>query len=172
MSALMIGAGLIAIATITPGPNNLLVMRIAARSGFMSALPTMAGVVAGGLAMWALVMAGASVAFQAQPHLYTAITIAGGAYLCWMGARLIVETFAPSDRSQPVQTSVLPSSAVALFGFQFLNPKSWVLVLTVTGACAYFCVNGILDRPRSRERLAFGGMCALGRRTPSDPKRK
>ncbi len=134
MSALMIGAGLIAIATITPGPNNLLVMRIAARSGFMSALPTMAGVIAGGLAMWALVMAGASVAFQAQPHLYTAITIAGGAYLCWMGARLIAETFAPSGRSQPVQTSVLPSSAVALFGFQFLNPKSWVLVLTVTAA--------------------------------------
>ncbi|MBT2766692.1 LysE family translocator [Stenotrophomonas sp. ISL-67] len=134
MSALLIGAGLIAVATITPGPNNLLVMRIAARSGFMSALPTMAGVVAGGLAMWALVMAGANTAFQAEPRLYAVITIAGGAYLCWMGARLVVETFAPSGRPQPARTSVRPSSAVALFGFQFLNPKSWVLVLTVTAA--------------------------------------
>jgi threonine/homoserine/homoserine lactone efflux protein len=134
MSALMIGAGLIAVATITPGPNNLLVMRIAARSGFMSALPAMAGVVTGGLAMWALVMAGASAAFQALPHLYNVITIGGGAYLCWMGVRLIVETFAASGRSQPAETSVRPNIAVALFGFQFLNPKGWVLVLTVTAA--------------------------------------
>ena len=134
MSALMIGAGLIAVATITPGPNNLLVMRIAARSGFMSALPAMAGVVAGGLAMWALVTAGASVAFQDQPRLYTVITIAGAAYLCWMGARPIVGTFAASGRSLPAETSVRPNSPMALFGFQFLNPKGWVLVLTVTAA--------------------------------------
>ena len=41
MSALLIGAGVIAVATITPGPNNLLVMRIAARTGFVSALPAL-----------------------------------------------------------------------------------------------------------------------------------
>ena len=63
MSVLMIGAGLLAVASVTPGPNNLLVMRIAARSGFKSAIPAMAGVVAGGLTMWALVMSGVSVAF-------------------------------------------------------------------------------------------------------------
>lgn len=134
MSVLMIGAGLLAVASVTPGPNNLLVMRIAARSGFKSAIPAMAGVVAGGLTMWALVMSGVSVAFQARPHLYRAISITGGMYLCWMGARLIVDTFVPSDRSQPALAGVGPSSAVALFGFQFLNAKSWVLVLTVSAA--------------------------------------
>ena len=134
MNAFMIAAGLVATATITPGPNNLLVVRIAARSGFMGALPAVAGVVAGGVAMLALVMAGASVAFEAEPRLYTAITFAGGAYLCWMGARLVLDTLVPSGRLRPDQRNGQPSSAVALFGFQFLNPKSWIMVLTVTAA--------------------------------------
>lgn len=132
MSALLIGAGVIAVATITPGPNNLLVMRIAARSGFVSALPAVAAIVAGGLGMWAMVAAGASTAFQTVPHLYALMTLAGGAYLCWMGARLVLETLRPPEKRVPTPTSVRQGSVVALFCFQFVNPKSWVLVLTVT----------------------------------------
>ncbi|HVR81220.1 MAG TPA: LysE family translocator [Luteimonas sp.] len=133
MDALMIGAaGLIAVAAITPGPNNLIVMRAAAHSGFMGALPAIAGIVAGGLAMLLLVMAGADVVFAAEPRLHRVITVGGGVYLCWLGVSLVMGGFAKPGAHGVTPARTLPAGAAALFGFQFLNPKSWVMVLTVT----------------------------------------
>lgn len=133
MDALLTGvAGLIAVAAITPGPNNLVVMRTAAEAGFIAALPAIAGIVAGGLAMLALAMAGIGALFAHEPRLYPAVALAGGAYLCWLGARLVMDSFAPA-RTAPAATA-LPAGAKSLFAFQFVNPKGWVMVLTVTAA--------------------------------------
>jgi threonine/homoserine/homoserine lactone efflux protein len=134
MNALIAAAGLVTVAAITPGPNNLVVMRAAVHSGFMGALPAIAGVVAGGLAMLLLVMAGAGVLFAAEPRLYSLITYGGGAYLCWLGAVLVRDSFANPSGNIAIPARALPASAVGMFGFQFLNPKSWVMVLTVTSA--------------------------------------
>lgn len=131
----MIGAaGLITVAAITPGPNNLIVMRAASHSGFMGALPAIVGILTGGLAMLLLVMAGAGVVFAAEPRLYSVITVGGGAYLCWLGASLVMGSFAKPGAHGVTQARALPAGAAALFSFQFLNPKSWVMVLTVTAA--------------------------------------
>lgn len=131
MDALMAGvAGLVAVAAITPGPNNLVVMHAAAQAGFTAALPAITGILAGGLAMLALAMAGIGVLFANEPRLYSAVAVGGGAYLCWLGVRLVMDSFAP-PRAQAAAPR-LPTGAAALFAFQFLNPKSWVMVLTVT----------------------------------------
>ncbi|MGY0798555.1 LysE family translocator [Lysobacter sp. A286] len=135
MDALMIGAaGLIAVAAITPGPNNLIVMRAASHSGFMGALPAIGGIVAGGLAMLLLATAGAGVAFAAAPRLQHVITVGGAVYLCWLGVSLVMGSFARPDAHGMTSARSLPAGTAALFGFQFLNPKSWVMVLTVTSA--------------------------------------
>lgn len=134
MDVVMIGvAGLIAVAAITPGPNNLVVMRVAAQAGFVAVLPAITGIVAGGLVMLALAMAGAGVLFATEPRLYRVIAIGGAGYLCWLGATLVMESFAPPGGARPASTG-LPTRAAALFGCQFLNPKSWVMVLTVAAA--------------------------------------
>ena len=135
MDALMIGAaGLIAVAAITPGPNNLIVMRAASHSGFMGALPAIVGIVAGGLAMLLLVIAGVGVLFAAEPRLYPLITIGGGVYLYWLGVGLVKDSFVDPGGHRTTPARALPVGAVGLFGFKFLNPKSWVMVLTVTSA--------------------------------------
>ena len=54
MQALIASATLVFAAAITPGPNNFLVLRIALENGVRAALPAIAGVVLGGLAMLAL----------------------------------------------------------------------------------------------------------------------
>lgn len=133
IDVLMAGvAGLVTVAAITPGPNNLVVMHAAARTGFAGALPAIAGIIAGGLAMLALAMAGIGVLFANEPRLYLAVAFGGGLYLCWLGARLVIASFA--SRRVQAATRELPTTALALFGFQFLNPKAWVMVLTVTAA--------------------------------------
>lgn len=134
MDALIGVAGLVAVAAITPGPNNLVVMRTAAHSGFMGTLPAIAGIVAGGLAMLLLVIAGVGVLFAAEPRLYSLITVGGGVYLCWLGVGLVKDSFVDPHGHRATPARALPIGAVGLFGFQFLNPKSWVMVLTVTSA--------------------------------------
>jgi hypothetical protein len=58
MNALMAVAGFITVAAVTPGPNNLVVMRTAMRAGILGALPAIAGVVVGGIVLLSLATLG------------------------------------------------------------------------------------------------------------------
>ena len=129
MDALIGTAGLVIAATLTPGPNNLVVMRAAARAGFAAVLPAIAGIVLGSLALLALMVAGAGAVFEAEPRVQAALAVAGCLYLVFLGARLL----AGGAGDQPSEEA-LPAGVAGLFAFQFLNPKSWVLVLTATAA--------------------------------------
>ena len=128
MHALLGVSGLVLVAAITPGPNNLVILREAARAGVTGALPAIAGIVAGSVALLAAVLAGAGAAFEAEPRLRSIIGIAGCLYLAWLGIRLL------RSRGSQAAAGQLPTGAPALFGFQFLNPKGWVMVLTATSA--------------------------------------
>ena len=133
MDALLGVAAVVTVGAITPGPNNWVVMRAAARSGAAGAVPVIAGVVLGSLALLVLVAAGGGAAFQAEPRLKAALAIGGSLYLAGLGTRLMLKTFSRPPRTGP-DTERLPSGLLGLFGFQFLNPKSWVMVLTATAA--------------------------------------
>ena len=124
-------AGLVTIAAVTPGPNNLIVLRAASRAGVRGALPAITGVVLGGLAVLAVALVASDTAFAAAPRLRIAVAGAGCLYLMWLGGSLVRHAGHPS--SEPARG--LPAASVAgLFTFQFLNPKSWVMVMTAIGA--------------------------------------
>lgn len=123
-------AGLLCVAALTPGPNNLVVLRTASRDGLRGALPAIAGVVLGGLALLCMMAVGAGTAFAAWPALRRWLGIAGAAYLLWLGAALVVDGLR-ANRSHVDVDAALPAGTLGLIGFQFLNPKSWVMVLTV-----------------------------------------
>jgi threonine/homoserine/homoserine lactone efflux protein len=128
MNSLFAIAAMLCIAAITPGPNNLVVMRTAARSGFGAALPATAGIVLGGVALLAMAVAGADAAFAAWPPLRTVISMVGVCYLAWLGIVMIVSSRA--DAAEPP----LPAGIPGLFAFQFFNPKAWTMVLTVVAS--------------------------------------
>lgn len=128
MASLLSIAGLLLVAAITPGPNNLVVLRTAAGNGWHGALPAIAGIVAGGLALLVLVTAGAGNLFSTWPWLRVAIETGGALYLAWLGARMVTA----ADRDEG--SMPLPGGFLGLFGFQFLNPKGWIMVLTVVAA--------------------------------------
>ena len=130
-------AGILLVAAITPGPNNFVALAAGARVGLFGALPVMAGIVLGTLALVTLVMFGAGAAFAAVPRLRLAIAAAGCAYLSWLGLRLMtgrIHSGIHPGRGGAFRASGLPDRAAGLFVFQFLNPKSWATVLTVTAA--------------------------------------
>jgi threonine/homoserine/homoserine lactone efflux protein len=130
---LLATTGLLLAGAITPGPNNFVVLREAARGGWRGALPAIAGVVAGSLALLLLATGGAGAALAAVPRLAPAIATAGGLYLAWLGIRLIASR-PRGDGEESAASDGLPAGTWGLFVFQFLNPKAWLLALTVTAS--------------------------------------
>lgn len=131
MEGLLGLAGLLLAGAATPGPNNLVVWHVAARRGFSGALPAIAGVVLGGLALLAAAMAGLDALLGAVPWLRSALLVAGCVYLAWLGITLIVRAGHGGTDAGPGR---LPEGFAGLFVFQFLNPKGWVLMATVAAA--------------------------------------
>lgn len=127
--ATLSGIGLLLfVAATTPGPNNLVVMRTSMGVGFVRTLPAVLGAVLGGIVLLAAVIAGAGAVFATWSLARTLILATGSLYLTWLGVRLML-----SAREGPADPK-LPIGTAALFGFQFINPKGWVMVLTVVAA--------------------------------------
>lgn len=126
-------AAIIAVATITPGPNNLIVLEAGVRGGWREGLPLITAVIAGGLLLLTLVWAGAGLLFAAEPRLRTLLALAGSAYLFRLGAALLLppaQAEAGTEVRTPSPTS--PRSWAGVVLFQLVNPKAWVLMLTAT----------------------------------------
>lgn len=144
-------AGVLFAAAITPGPNNAIVLAAAARSGLPGAVPAIAGILAGSLALLALVWAGAGVLFEAAPILRRILLGAGALYLAWLGGGLIWRSRGGDVGDAGTGPRALPGTAFGVAAFQILNPKSWVLVTTATVAM-----------PGGGAGLAgFGGLSAM-----------
>ena len=69
----------------TPGPNMLLVMRTSARSGFRSALGSMAGCMTSLLTMMSISAAGLGALLHTFPTVFDALRLLGAAYLGYLG---------------------------------------------------------------------------------------
>ncbi len=131
MDVLVACASLIFVAAITPGPNNFAVLRIAVARGLHATLPAMGGILVGGLAMLALGQVGLAALSDAHSKVRIGVAVCGAAYLVWLGLALVWHSFSTTPTSA---RSDAPDGALALFAFQFANPKSWTLALTVSAA--------------------------------------
>jgi threonine/homoserine/homoserine lactone efflux protein len=118
--------GLWLVAVVTPGPNALLVARLAVVRGRGAGLGAVGGIGLGTLA-WSLSgFFGVQLLFLAAPLLYRGLMIAGAVWLVWLGARLVAGSFAtrPSPgaalgRARGFRAGLLTSLS---------NPKSMLLV--------------------------------------------
>lgn len=87
--------------TLTPGLDTALVLRTAAADGRRPAVLTSLGISTGCLA-WGLAAAvGLGALLAASQAAYTALKWAGAAYLCWLGANLILKPRARLDLGAP-----------------------------------------------------------------------
>jgi threonine/homoserine/homoserine lactone efflux protein len=129
MHELLAPAGLLLAAAISPGPNNLVVLRESGRGGVRGAAGAIGGIVLGGLVLFAMVAAGIGAMLATHAALRSALGVAGAAYMAWLGLCLLGAGF---RHASPRRADVaLPAGVLGLFGFQFLNPKGWVMVLTL-----------------------------------------
>jgi threonine/homoserine/homoserine lactone efflux protein len=124
-------AGFALVSSITPGPNNLMLMASGVNFGLRRTVPHLLGVALGFTAMIVLVGAGVTRAFAAAPLLDPALRIACLGYIVWMAWKLATAT-GPGD----ARRSASPMTFLQAAGFQWVNPKAWAMALTAITAYA------------------------------------
>jgi threonine/homoserine/homoserine lactone efflux protein len=81
--------------TIMPGLDSALVLRTAVVSGRRHAYATALGINAGVLVWGVAAAVGATAVLAASATAYRALTLAGAAYLVWLGGRMLWTSFRP-----------------------------------------------------------------------------
>ena len=76
------------VSSITPGPNNLMLMASGANFGLRRTLPHMLGVGIGFTAMIVAVGLGLNGVFEALPWAHTALEVLSVAYLLWLAWKI------------------------------------------------------------------------------------
>jgi threonine/homoserine/homoserine lactone efflux protein len=128
MDTLLPLLGFAVAASVTPGPNTLMVTAAAANHGVRATLPHMLGITLGFAAMLLLVGLGLAAPFAAWPVLHAALKWGGAAWLLWLAWK-IARAGAPGEgRARP------PLGFLGAALFQWVNPKAWMIALAAIPA--------------------------------------
>ncbi len=128
MDHILISLAAFAFATsVTPGPNNMMLLASGVNFGFQRTVPHMLGISLGHALMVFLVGMGLAGVFLAQPLLVTALKVASVAYMLWLAWK-IATAAAPKEG----QVGGRPFSFGQAAAFQWVNPKAWAMALTAT----------------------------------------
>ena len=129
--------------SVTPGPNNVMLLASGAQFGYQRTLPHIFGIVIGIACLLASILLGFGVVFESYPELYQVLNIVGSLYLFWLAWKITtasteVATLAPLQ----VDDQDIKSKPMSLFSascFQFVNPKAWAMCV---GSISSFTIAG------------------------------
>lgn len=113
------------VSSITPGPNNLMLMTSGVNFGVRRTLPHMFGIALGFTLMVVLVGLGLAGLFARIPSLLVAMKWVGAAYMVYLAAKL-----AMAAPLKPGGTVGDPMTFLQAAAFQWINPKAWIMALT------------------------------------------
>ena len=114
------------VSSLTPGPNNLMLMASGANFGFRRSIPHMLGVSLGFTLMVLLVGIGLVQVFEAFPVSYTLLKVVSLTYLLYLAWK--IATAAPA--SSGADKTGTPMTFIQAALFQWVNPKAWTMALT------------------------------------------
>lgn len=120
------------VSSITPGPNNLMLMASGANFGMSRSLPHMMGVAVGFTVMIVLVGIGLMQIFDLWPPSYDILKYGSVIYLLWLAWK-IANAGEPGRAKSPTGSPITFWQAAA---FQWVNPKAWAMALTAIAAYA------------------------------------
>lgn len=163
------------VTSITPGPNNLMLLASGVNFGFRQTIPHMLGIGVGFFSLLIGIGSGLGVLLETVPVLYITLKFAGGIYMLWLAWKIAGSRAIENDRQDKSRPMTFLQAAL----FQWVNPKAWVMavtgVATYTNAQDYFwsllfvsVVFALVNLPCVSSWAGFG---TLMRNWLSDPVR-
>ncbi len=113
-----------------PGPNSLFVLSTAARRGVRAGYRAACGVFIGDTVLMVLASAGVASLLKAWPPLFLALKYAGGAYLAYLGVKMLVGAWKGrlASPAEPDAVAELPAGEGdplrRALGISLINPKA------------------------------------------------
>ncbi|MDX1451618.1 MAG: LysE family translocator [Oleiphilaceae bacterium] len=120
------------VSSITPGPNNLMLMASGANFGFVRTVPHMLGVGIGFTLMVILVGSGLMHLFDAYPRSYTVLQVVSVVYLLFLAYKIATAGKPDTRKNHRAK----PITFVQAVLFQWVNPKAWTMALTAISVYA------------------------------------
>lgn len=120
------------VSSITPGPNNLMLMASGTNFGFVRTLPHMIGVGLGFTGMIFLLGLGVVQVFNAIPGSLLALKVGSAVYLLYLAWK--IANAAPPADANDASAEGRPLTFLQAVLFQWVNPKAWTMALTAIGA--------------------------------------
>jgi threonine/homoserine/homoserine lactone efflux protein len=122
------------VASITPGPTNILVLTNSSRHGLMRTVPIVIGACAGAALLVLLVGTGLGDALARHMQVQTVMAWVGIGWLTWLAWQIFS---APAQAIDPTASASGPK--LGLWGaasLQLVNPKTWMMALAVVSVFA------------------------------------
>lgn len=161
------------VTSVTPGPNNMMLLASGVNFGFNRTVPHMLGISCGFFSLVLAVGLGLGAAFQAYPLLYTVLRYVGAAYLLYLAWK--IATSGPASDASGHESKPQTFMQAALF--QWVNPKAWVMAVgaisTYTPLQGYFtnvliisAVFALINLPSVCVWAGFGSLLRNALRDP------
>jgi threonine/homoserine/homoserine lactone efflux protein len=151
------------VSSVTPGPNNMMLLASGLNYGFRRTVPHLLGVTIGFTLMVALIGLGLGQVFAAVPLLYTLLKIIGTIYMLWLAWK--IANAAPPEVDGQAASRPMTFLEAALF--QWVNPKAWMMAVSanatylvlahpVANALLVAAVFGVINLPSVAIWVSFG----------------
>ncbi len=112
--------------SMTPGPNNIMLLSSGLTFGYKRTIPHILGVVIGFPLMTIFVGLGLGKFFEMYPFAFTILKVAGILYLLWLALHIARST--PKFKENDEDSKPLRFMPIVLF--QWINPKNWIKIIT------------------------------------------
>lgn len=112
------------VTSVTPGPNNMMLLASGVNFGFRSTVPHMLGIGLGHALMVFLVGLGLAGLFDSFPVLHSVLKVVSVGYMLWLAWKI-----ATSAAPEGGEAKGKPFTFVQAAGFQWVNPKAWAMAL-------------------------------------------
>ncbi|MDR0276546.1 MAG: LysE family translocator [Paucimonas sp.] len=119
------------VASITPGPTNLLILGSAVSRGLLAAMPLVLGAAVGAAGLVVVVGLGLGEVFLRFPLLQQVMAWVGMGWITWLGWQLFRSPASAIEGDGGVRRV----GALQGAGMQLINPKTWIMALSVVSVC-------------------------------------
>ena len=114
--------------TITPGPNNIMILASGLNFGIRKSIPHLLGIAFGFPIMLIAVGFGLDSLVTQIPGIHLFVKVAGVGYLLFLAYKMFVTT-----QQKKLNQGAKPLTFIQAVLFQWVNPKAWVMIFSGIG---------------------------------------